>query len=230
MIQSIREKYYLDGYTFGHLSGHGGLRQVLEDLVYGPPRDGFRWESKYPNTFDLRPNAHAYHPNVMDVLFTSGVPELLSHVVGADMVMFHVQVRRSLRGPSYMDWHRDTYVHGAKAVGNLPPVHKLIWYPTLGLRSTPKLKLSVGSHRRTFGSQREDIDGLKDLPYAEYASSDDQFVLFDTSMMHGVVPDVDDLGSIRIIYSFIRRVQYEDDLSDQPLHREQVEEYTRRLG
>jgi hypothetical protein len=222
--------YYLNGYLRGKLKNHQRLVEILNDLAHVNPREGFRWEQKYQNTLDLRPNVHAYDPCFMDVLMSSSVPTLINDVIGPDLVMVHIQVRRSFPGPSYMDWHRDSYRHGLHTVGNFPPVHKLIFYPLLGLKSEAKLKLVGGSHRRVFDSLQADLKGVHDLPYIEYASSDDEFILFETSILHGVIPDKHELGSIRVIYSFIRRSQYELSLIKQSIHREQVELYTQRIS
>ena len=225
----MRDEYYINGYMMGQLTGHAQLLQALHRLMTAPVHSGYTWEQKYPNTFDLRPNAHAYDPCVIDTLFLSGVPALLNELIGPDMVLTHTQIRRSLPGPSYMDWHRDTYVYDGNRVGNFPPAHKVIFYPRFGGAPHPKLKLVPGSHRLAHQSHVADMRIIDGVEHVAYASSDDQFILFDTSMMHGVIPDVERAGSIRIIYSFLRVPQYTTTLACNPLHEEQFELYTRRL-
>lgn len=226
---SLAERYYFDGYLKGKFIGDSreALAGVLHELVKSHPKSPYVWEQKYENTLDLRPSAHDYHPSIMQALFDAGVPKLLSDVIAPDLVLMHTQIRRSFPGPSYMDWHRDTYRYKGVVVGNVPPVHKIIFYPKLGDLPEPKLKLAVGSHRQMFDDRDSDMRNFRNLSRVDHWSSDDEFLLFDTSIMHGVIPDEAPQGSIRVIYSFIRENQFEASLADQKLHLEQAELYRR---
>lgn len=223
----IASEYYKMGYLIGTFKNPGALTETLVDLHLNNIKTGYTWDQKYANTIDLRPTAHSYHPSILDVLYESSIPELLSDVISPDMTLTHVQIRRSFAGPSYMDWHRDTYVYGEKEVGNFPSVHKIIFYPEIG-NATEKLKLAVGSHRRNADSLNEDLEIVKRSLISSYRSSDTNFLLFDTSMMHAVVPDSAAEGSIRIIYSFMRKNQYLKSLAGQAIHDEQVMLYENR--
>jgi hypothetical protein len=43
-----------------------------------------------------------------------------------------------------MPWHRDTYFIDDRIVGNVPPAHKIIFYPTVENESNPKLEILKG--------------------------------------------------------------------------------------
>lgn len=222
-------QYYNDGFLFGKFEGpvHRRMMTVLGELFSAQMREGFRWEQKYPNTLDLRPNAHQYDQSFIDVLFEAHVPIALDRVVGPDMVLFHTQVRLSFPGPSYMDWHRDSYNYG-KPVGNFPPAHKVIFYPLLeGVTSGSKLHLCKGSHLRHFDNKRDDEACLDSLPIEGLNASYNEFLMFNTSILHAAVADT--APSIRVIYSFLRRRQFEELYADQEIHAEQVRLYEEML-
>lgn len=226
--------YYKRGFIRGRFVGESlnKLRVTLKDLFEDNVKNGFSWQQKYPGTFDLRPDVHNYDQSFLDVLFEADIPSVLKHTVGSDYVLFHAQVRKSLPGPSYMDWHRDSYVHQGNAVGNFPPAHKIIYYPKFDNDDVdPKLKLAVGSQLRHFDTQAADLATLSGpfaLPVETYGSSLDQYVLFNTSILHGVAAE--NRTSIRVIYSFMRKIQFLQLYSDQKLHAEQVKMYERLAG
>lgn len=226
----MRSDYYINGFEIGKLKENQRLNAVLRKLMSEPLKEGYFWERKYPNTFDMRPKAYDYDESILDVLFSSGIHLLLQDYVASDMLLSHVQIRRSLPGPSYMDWHRDSYQYDSTIVGNIPPTHKVIFYPKLDHDPEPKLKLAAKSHRRAFETKKEDLLSISSANIETYSSSDDEFILFDTSIMHGVIPDKHPEGSIRIIYSFIRYPQIHDiGVADKAsIHVEQAHAYALR--
>ena len=130
-----------------------------------------------------------------------------------------------------MDWHRDSYFVDGKQVGNNPSVHKLIFYPLMHGEKSPRIQLLEGSNacQLTFQESKmmiapgfSQFDGqlMNFLPTARYESSKDSFLLFDTASLHGVVPDDDERGSIRVIYSFVTRGQFFDKYAKKQLHME----------
>ncbi len=206
----VAQAYYLDGYLKGVFRTGPALARLnatMARLHAGDPRPGFTWEQKYRHTEDLRPNVHAYDAAFVDVLFESDVPALLKRVSGLDLVLAHIQLRRVFPGKSYMDWHRDTHVYGGAVTGNLPPVHKLIFYPTTGSAPRPRLRVSPGSHRRMLEDRRRDVAQVDDGAQDTITSSDDGYVLFETSLLHAVVPEAEPAGSIRVIYQFCHDFQ-----------------------
>jgi hypothetical protein len=206
------QAYYLDGYVRGTFKTSPALVQLnatTTKLRAGDLRPGFAWEQKYPHTQDLRPNVYEYDPVFVDVLFESDVPALVKRVTGLDLVLAHIQLRRVFPGTSYMDWHRDTYIYGGAITGNLPPVHKLIFYPATGSAPQPRLRVSPGSHRRMLEDRRRDVAQVGDVAQDTISSSDDGYIIFETSLLHAVVPDTEPVGSIRVIYQFCHDFQLE---------------------
>lgn len=206
------QRYYTDGFIEGAFAATpalGSLQRIVAELKAGNLKADFQWKQKYPHTQDLRPNAAEYDEAVLDVLFESDIPGLLKRATGADLRLAHVQIRTVFPGASYMSWHRDTHVYDGKVAGNIPPVQKLIYYPTSGGASTPQLHVLPGSHRRLMPDRKRDLRQVKETPRATVASSDDRFLLFDTSLLHAVAPETDPRGSLRLIYAFAHDFQLE---------------------
>ena len=203
-VRNDLQRYFISGYlegTFAPGVAHRRLLQLLRELHAGDPGPGFHWEQKYPHTKDLRPNAGEYDDSVLDVLIESDVPGLLRRATGLRLVLAHVQIRLVLPGDSYMDWHRDTHYFGGKLAGAIPPMHKVIYYPALGA-AAPQLKVVPGSHRRVMPDQKRDLQQIKESGTRTIDSSDERFLLFETSLLHAVMPETHARGSLRIIYAF----------------------------
>jgi hypothetical protein len=202
--------YYVDGYmtgTFRPGAALDRLNATIARIQQPELQSPFTWKQKYDRTQDLRPSVYEYDTSFVDVLFESAIPSLLQRVTGFDLFLAHIQLRRVFPGKSYMDWHRDTYIYGRKTVGNLPPVHKLIFYPTSGRAPEPRLRISVGSHRRMLQSRIRDVAEVTRTTSETIWSSDDAYVLFDSSLLHAVVPETQCAGSIRVIYEFCHDLQ-----------------------
>jgi len=207
------QEYYLKGYAVrAFRSDHTleALNRRLCEVQSGALRPGFVWEVKYKNTRDLRPSVFEYDDVFVDILIRNDIPSLLRRVTGLDLTLAHIQLRQTFPGKSYMDWHRDTHFHNGKVTGNLPPVHKLIFYPRAGTPSRPKLAVIPGSHRRMFNNRWRDLAAVvTDGTRATISSSDDGYILFDTSLQHAVIPETDPGGSLRVIWEFCRDFQLE---------------------
>jgi len=222
------QAYYLDGYQQGRFKTSPALarlNEVVAKLRAGDLRPGFAWEQKYRHTQDLRPNVYEYDAAFVDVLFENDVPALVKRLTGLDLVLAHIQLRRVFPGKSYMDWHRDTYIYGGAITGNLPPVHKLIFYPTTGSAPQPRLRVSPGSHRRMLEDRTRDVAQIDDGEQDTISSSDDGYIFFETSLLHAVVPETEPVGSIRVIYQFFHEFQleaYRDSAMLQDAYRSRV--------
>jgi hypothetical protein len=203
-IANDLQRYFVNGYLLGAFRGaaHSRFVRSLASLVSDGPRAGFHWEQKYAHTKDLRPSAGEYDASVVDVLIESGVPALLKGATGLDLQLAHVQIRVVYPGDSYMDWHRDTHYYGGRLSGSVPPLHKLIFYPTLGQAERPQLLVAPGSHRRVMPDLKRDIQQIAETGQVTVTSSDSQFLLFDTTLLHAVVPEREAAGSLRVIYAF----------------------------
>lgn len=222
------QQYYLRGYAqpaFADDTSHQRLMEVLRDLRKGRLKDGFQWKEKYSGTSDLRPDVLNYDSIFLDMLFANDIPALMRRVIGYDLVLGHIQLRKVEPGTSYMDWHRDTHFYGGKLAGNLPPVHKIIFYPSFEESSTPTLLVCPGSHRRMFSSKLRDILQIRQYGSQVVKTSNTQFLLFDTSLLHAVIPHTHARGAFRLMYSFYHRFQLKQYEQFRPVY----EAYERRL-
>lgn len=240
----IIQKYHSDGFMINGFKDGKNLEKInsiMKDLLFNEsPKDGFFWESKYQNTLDLRPNIFEYDDVFLDILFENNIPQMMKEFLSPDITLHHISLRKSLKGPSYMPWHRDSYFIDDELVGNLPPAHKIIFYPSFDGKKDKKLIICKGSNnclfrtqpRETFispGFSQYDLEILKMLPLVEYKSSENEYFMFNTAALHNVIPDERDEGSIRVFYHFSRKFQYDKNYSHKPVHSELNKIYEKRV-
>jgi len=218
-----KDEYLQNGFTKNVFKKTKCFDEVIRSLHFlndsDELSDKFFWESKYKDTLDLRPNVYDFSESFIEILIENKILESLISFTQLDLVLSHIQIRKSFATNSYMDWHRDSYYINNEVVGNNPPVHKLIFYPSFESEEQPKLKILAGSHACAWNFQKDrdmlgpglshfDAQISQFLPEARYNSSVNEFILFDTSALHSVVPDNEHDQSIRIIYSFVTRNQF----------------------
>lgn len=230
----LNGRYYKDGYV--HIDfDTTSLRRVIDEAENDPTAQQCTWESKYPNAYDLRPAASYFSHTFIDVLLENNIPQLLEAATcSSELTLSHCQVRRAWpvdeeNRQSYMPWHRDTYLDkDGNWVGNQPPVHKLIVYPEQSGRCDPRLRVTPGSHRCMFDHPDMDRSAYAQLGLfgrnVTIRASNQKALLFNTSLLHSVVPESTDEGSIRVIYSFMTRKQFESGYKNIDHHR-----YTNKL-
>lgn len=207
-----KASYFLKGFGIGNWKKDEHLSAVLKsihDIHTGNLKPGFELVEKYVHSKDVKPEVYTYDPAFVDILFSNNIPALLKNIIGRELYLAHIQLRISYKGgvKSYMIWHRDTHVYAGEVVGNIPPAHKIIFYPTVDGVTDARLKVAPGSHRRVFGSKIIDyIFALISKKKTIY-SSDSEFLLFNTELFHHVVPEHNPKGSFRLIYSFVEHDQ-----------------------
>lgn len=203
--------YHLKGFYLGEFKKNKDLESVLSvihQIHKGSIKEGFELVEKYKYSKDLRPDVYNYDDAFVDILFSNDIPKLLKEVVGRNLYLAHIQLRISYKGESsYMSWHRDTHVYGGKVVGNIPPVHKIIFYPNVDGNEDDKIKIIPGSHRKVFTNRFIDYLQVFLSKRKTVKSSDSKFMLFNTELFHHVVPEVEEKGSFRLIYSFAEKEQ-----------------------
>tara|TARA_R110002110_G_scaffold137526_2_gene322679 strand:+ start:1535 stop:2242 length:708 start_codon:yes stop_codon:yes gene_type:complete len=219
------EEMYINGYlrsNFRKDEALSRLLHILGECFHGNLRHGFEFKSKYPNTFDLRPIVYEYDDVFIDILIDNEIPELIYSATQKDLCLTHIQLRKAMKGHSYMDWHRDTYYNGAEIIGPLPPSYKIIFYPTHNRSPELRLKILKGSSKcMNLGHMRINLDQeLLNLMSIDVIESSDQgFILFDTSSLHGAFTETHDNGSFRLIYTFTPREQFMSKYESMPEHR-----------
>lgn len=209
----------------------------LEKVINALEERELTWIEKYPGTVDLRPCPAAIFPELIDVLHEQDISSQLErHLNTSDFTLVHCQVRREIvryagsAGISYMPMHRDTYITQVGHVGNCPPVHKLIVYPLIQSERLsyvqPRLRVVPGSHRMMFDQPDMDVSMIIQVMQAlgrplthscvTISGSDTHALLFNTALLHDVVPCD---RSLRIIYSFATHRQYSRVYAHDDVHR-----------
>lgn len=245
------ERFFANGFESVKFQARGTRSRLTDDLRKlweGETRDGFIWEQKGANSFHLRPSALDYSTDFMHALWNYRIPEQLEELTGRRLALYHIQVVKTTPGPSYQDWHRDAYQFGSDPiVGAFPAAVKLNFYPQFE-DPEPRLKLVRGSHRCMANDPAFDAMLVKKYENEVFESSNERAVIFDSSLLHGVVPDVNPKGSLRVMYSFALEHEYQKRFAAKEHHKkihdlylrgresksntmfEEIEEYvTRRL-
>jgi hypothetical protein len=218
-----KAEYYFKGYLLRRFKAGANLERLnrlFTDLADNGPRAPYSLKEKYAFSADLRPDVYKYDPVILDILFENGIHELVRNVTGVELHLAHIQLRISFPGESYMDWHRDTHFYAGKIEGKAPPVHKVIFYPLADGASQLQLKVSPGSHLRMLGNRRLDVLQARLFKDEKIHSSESQFLLFNTSILHAVAAEKSKRGSFRIIYAFCREDQLAEFADQKDLHRE----------
>ena len=215
------EVFYKDGCEYFEFQS-SRLNDVLKDIVTGNIKTGFYLQQKYSSTLDLRPTVLDYDNVFLEVLKQNNIKSFIRNTTLKDLTLYHVQVRVAQSTTSYMDWHRDTYFDNDKKIGMTPPGYKIIYYPSFDESITNRLLIIPASHRLMIDNRNEDLKLVEKLPKKLIATSNKHATLFDTSLLHAVVPDRPNETSIRLIYSFVTKKQME---SSDELHQKTSKAY-----
>lgn len=229
-----QERFYANGLELIELGGRGTsvtermvstLRGLWEDREKNNLPRGFSWEQKMPNVFHLRPSVKDYSSVFLQFLWYNQIDKALEAFTGRRMHLCHAQVVIQTPGPPHQDWHRDSYQYGTDPfVGAFPAAVKVNFYPRFD-KPEPRLKYIRGSHRCQANDARFDAMLIGKYENEILESSNDRVLMFDSSMLHAVVPDQDPRGSIRVMYSFAMEHEYRKRFADKEHHRRLHDEY-----
>lgn len=209
----LHEDFYKKGYNILNFNSCG-VENTLKEILDGKLKEGFNLQQKYSSTLDLRPSAIDYSDAFLNILKKNDIKNVIRSLTLRDLTLYHIQVRTSNSTTSYMDWHRDTYYDNGQQRGMAPPGIKIIYYPTFLEEQEPRLLVAEGSHRTMLDNRRQDLTLVNMLPKKAVFAKNDQALLFDTSVLHAVVPDKQDHPSIRLIYSFLAKEQIPKESND----------------
>lgn len=223
-----QERFYTNGYELIELGGRGKsvtdrmvetLRTLWESRESGTLPKGFSWEQKMSNVFHLRPSVQDYSSIFLDFLWHNRIDQALENFTGRKMHLCHAQVVVQTPGPPHQDWHRDSYQYGSDPfVGAFPAAVKVNFYPRFD-KPEPRLKYVRGSHRCQANDARFDAMLIGKYENEVLESSNERVLMFDSSMLHAVVPDAQPKGSIRLMYSFAMEHEYKKRFADKENHR-----------
>ena len=105
-----------------------------------------------------------------------------------------------MASPVSQEWHRDTYVYDGNFVGSFPPGIKLIFYPRFDNDPEPVLACVPNSSLTMQYNREADMSQVVEERIKTIENSNDQFIIFNTSMFHSTLPVRE--KNIRIIYNF----------------------------
>ena len=203
----------------------------------------FFWDQKYPNTQDFRPTVFEYDDVFVDILFKNNIPEIINQATQKQLFLTHIQLRRVFPGPSYMNWHRDTYYQNRDISGTSPPGYKIIFFPEENEeRAVTCIRAVKGSHNCQNISQSEsdmimpgfssfDQQILRSGTFENISleSSYDKFMFFDTSILHAAEPSSNNSGQLRLIYVFVPEEQFIEKFSGKSHHSNLYKIYQEKL-
>jgi hypothetical protein len=178
------------------------LNALCRDIFEGRAKDGYGEVVHYEGTARDVALDHNYDPVLLDILFENDLPRRMKEFVGPNATLYNINAITSIP-PGYVTfWHTDDQPR---------MVHKIFYYPVFGdgPNSHPCLQVMPGNFRSVHFRGRifrnrfrvwiEDQFFRKQL----VTSSDDNFVVLNTTVMHRAVPVTEPQGSFRLMYSFI---------------------------
>jgi hypothetical protein len=224
-------KYYHDGFVLLPISHNQKIIEIMINdlLMKNTLKTDFFWETTL-NSSHLRPNVFGYDDCFLNFLFDNDLPQKLEKFSCKRLTLSHIQIVKTAPGRSYQDWHRDSHqVSNLEWSGNTPPAHKIIYYPHLN-NPEPRLKFIRSSHRCYAHNEQFDANLINSLENEVLMSDNNQVLMFETNMLHGVIPDINPNGSIRLIYNFITKDQYLKRYAIKDHHRILNEMYEKRMS
>ena len=203
------------------------IDNLLHKIVNDQCKKDYSLVTKYPGTFDLRPDAISYDDVFIEALRDNNIKEKIREATLKDYSLFHVQVRVSKASEySYMDWHRDTYYDSkGDLMGKAPHGVKIIYYPKFSEKESDRLLYLLGSNRILFPTNSYDNQLFNLLEVKKVKTSSEKATLFDISGMHAVCPEEKGKKSVRLIYGFLDKKQILDDHIEDNLHIETMKRY-----
>ena len=230
---TIASDFYQDGIIFGNFKNSSMiLVDKIKEMSFHQ-KDGFSWETKYPNTDDFRPSVYEYDSIFVDILFDNDIHNFIKDATHKDLCLAHIQLRRAFPGPSYMNWHRDTHFKNRAVISCSPPAYKIIFFPDIYDKRDKGISVVKGSHLCHMVNQKEsdfisagfsqfDKQIVESTMFEKVSlySSKDRFAFFDTSILHAACESSDDTGSLRLIYNFVDKHQFDSIYSHKKEHKE----------
>lgn len=199
-----QNNFYFNGFKLIDIKqteSHKQLINFFSDLDRLDLRNDSEWEENYADTFDLKFEETIKIDLIRNFLSENNILEKIKTFSGFNYCLGNLIIRKTFSKKSYMSWHRDTYMINKVAIGRTPPLLKLIFYPEINKNKKLQLKIKPASH--LMFSRNKVIDKLINLISTEKKiySSNNNSVLFNSSIYHSVVPP-NSGGSFRLIFNF----------------------------
>jgi hypothetical protein len=185
------------------------LNALCREIFEGRIKKGYKEKVHYEGMArDVGLN-HNYDPVLLDILFENDLPRLMQEVVGPNAVLYNINAITSIP-PGYVTfWHSDEQAR---------PVHKVFYYPVFDNDADPCLEVIPG-HFRSLWRSRSRILTNRYSSWIEatlsrkqmITSSNENFVVLNTCVMHRAVPVTKPSGVFRLMYSFVDWFKDEDE-------------------
>ncbi len=190
------------------------FKSMLTELRDGSVRDGYAWsinKSYRERCQDFKPDIYTYNTCLLDLWKDQNIHEIVGEITGQrDHFLGFVKLRWNLQGKAYTSWHRDTNYYNGKIKGATPSLIGLNYYPSLGEVTEKVLQVWPGSHHRMSRYQCIDRMAVFFGKREDVYTNDETFLLFDTAVIHKLMPIHSKRGSLRIISQYSREFQLEE--------------------
>ncbi len=218
------QSFYMQGHKLGRFPKSETYKRFfskLKEVGNHQVQEPFRMEQKYKGSLDLRPNVYSFDPSFIDILTENNLHNEISRLAGTNLTLAHIQLRQAKKSKqSYINWHRDTHFYkDENVVGNTPPLYKLIFYPNFE-ESSPCLDLLSGSHLRFHDTLKEDLKfkNKNENNIITLNSSENEYLIFNTSLFHKALAPQAKNGNLRLIYIFCHPSQLHMFPEEKELH------------
>lgn len=210
---NLFEELYFNGFVLYPIDiNNHNIKDTIEnikEISLGNLKDGFFLEEHMGTASDLKPSVKKYSPVFENFYSVSGVNNFLEEYLKYSIKITTLQLRGAYDGSSYLGWHRDThyYTNEDQVHGNVPPIHKSIFYPKLhDKKARATLEVVKGSHISYSNNKLIDL-GLPRTPLKKKVKvyeSNNSALIFNTSLLHAVLP-VKGSPIYRMIASFDKK-------------------------
>lgn len=179
------------------------LNKEIIDLNHRDLSENQQFKQSYGSTFDLVKGDNPITNLIMDFLIENDFAGTIKKVAGLDYRLGDFTFRKTYAKKSYMSWHRDTYVNtSGEIIGRIPPLIKLIYYPQTSLTPQKCLHFVPGSHRKFFKAPFVDRFQYLLARKKVVESSNQNVIMFDSSILHSAASSSQANGDFRLIFNF----------------------------
>lgn len=209
-MEELKEKLFFEGFVLFPIDKNNSVVrdciETIENISKNKIKEGYLLEKYSETASDLKPSVHDYNSNFSNLFEAVGINDFLESFLYYKPIISTLQLRAAYSGSSYLGWHRDThrYNNEDRVHGNVPPIHKSIFYPKLhNGKARPTLQVNNGSHIRYFKSKFIDLIIPRTFltKKTNVYESNDYILVFNTGLLHSVL-GVNGEPIFRLIASF----------------------------
>jgi hypothetical protein len=210
--------YWKDGFLKIQLNNQLTNNYLKKNLkkIFENQEDSFYIKDKYKqfNQLDYKLNIKNLDFCV-EFIKASNLINILNFITCNDLILSDLNIRinkNRQKKSKFWGKHRDT----SYLKGRVPPTKILIYYPDLKNQNLMEneLKIWSGSHKMIFSNSRLDNFFSFFQKKKLIKTDDENMILFDGALMHEVGIPSDPQGSLRLIFGFIDKHQFHDQIDN----------------